>query len=111
MFSGSRRAVEFPTAGTTDRGTPRDMPNIKSAKKRMELSMVARERNRARRSRIRTAIKRVLGSEEAEQAEQRLQEATALLDRASRKRLLHPNTAGRIKSRLARHVQGLRPTT
>jgi small subunit ribosomal protein S20 len=83
------------------------MPNIKSAKKRMELSRTANLRNRAKRSRLRGAIKRVRGAADAGEARERLQEAISLLDRAARTRLMHPNRAARIKSRLAQHVNGM----
>lgn len=83
------------------------MPNIKSAKKRMELSREARERNRAKRSRIRTAVKRVRDATDSETAESLYREAEALLDRAAGRNLIHPNKVARIKSQLARHVQGL----
>ena len=83
------------------------MPNIKSAKKRMELSREARAKNRAERSRIRTAVKRVEAEEDASTAEERLREAVALLDRAATRRLIHPNKVARIKGQLARHVNGL----
>lgn len=84
------------------------MPNIKSAKKRMELSRAANVRNRAKRSRLRTAIKRVRQASEAAEAETRLKEAVSLLDRAARTRLVHPNRAARLKSRLTRHVNALK---
>ena len=80
------------------------MPNIKSAKKRMELSRVANASNRIKRSRIKTAIRRVREAEDAASAQARLKEATALLDRAATTRLYHPNKVARLKSQLARHV-------
>jgi small subunit ribosomal protein S20 len=83
------------------------MPNIKSAKKRMQLSAAAREKNRAERSRIRTAIKRVRAAEGAVDGTARLSEAVALLDRAATRRLYHPNRVARIKSSLTRHVNAL----
>jgi small subunit ribosomal protein S20 len=82
------------------------MPNIKSAKKRMKLSAKARERNRSERARIRTAIKRVRQATAAD-ADERLRDAVALLDRAANRRLVHPNRVARIKSGLTRHVKGL----
>lgn len=85
------------------------MPNIKSATKRMELSRAANLRNRAKRSRLRTAIKRVRLATDPAEARARLSEATALLDRAARSRLVHPNMAARIKSRLAAHIGKLSP--
>ncbi|HET9949566.1 MAG TPA: 30S ribosomal protein S20 [Longimicrobiales bacterium] len=83
------------------------MPNIKSAKRRMKLSAKARVKNRAARSRIRTAVKAVRQAPSPEVAAERLREAVALLDRAATRRLLHPNRVARIKSGLARHVNGL----
>jgi small subunit ribosomal protein S20 len=83
------------------------MPNIKSAKKRMELSAAARLKNRAERSRIRSAIKRVRAAETADDGVARLSEAVALLDRAATRRLYHPNRVARIKSNLSRHVNSL----
>lgn len=83
------------------------MPNIKSAKKRMELSRTARLKNRSERGRLRTAVKRVRAAASAEEGQARLREAVALLDRAADRRLFHPNRVARIKSQLARHVNGL----
>jgi small subunit ribosomal protein S20 len=84
------------------------MPNIKSSKKRMQLSQVAQLRNRATRSRIRTAIKNVRSAESVEAAESRLREAVALLDRAARRRLYHPNKVARAKAQLQVAVNRMR---
>lgn len=83
------------------------MPNIKSAKKRMELSRIANVRNRAKRSRIRTAIRKVKEAEDVAVAQEHLREAVALLDRAATKRIIPPNRAARLKSQLARKVNDL----
>lgn len=83
------------------------MPNIKSAKKRMNLSAAARLANRSERSRIRSAIKSVRTAQNAEEGEARLRTATALLDRAATRRLFHPNRVARVKGQLRRHVNGL----
>lgn len=76
------------------------MPNVKSAEKRMRTSAIRAERNRAKRSRMRTAVKKVRQAADAEQGAAALQEAISLLDRAAAKRLIHPNKAARDKSRL-----------
>ena len=81
------------------------MPNIKSAKKRMELSREARSRNRITRSRIRTAIRRVRQADSHAKADELRRTAVALIDRASTRRVLHPNHAGRFKSQLDRLVR------
>jgi len=77
------------------------MPRIKSAKKRMRQTRSRTTRNRAARSELRTAIKhaRTAGPADAAKA---LTEAQAVIDRAGRKNLIHPNTARRTKSRLAK---------
>lgn len=83
------------------------MPNIKSATKRMELSRAANQRNRARRSELRTALKRVRQAETPDDARDRLRHAVSLLDRAAHTRLIHPNRADRLKGQLARYVDAL----
>ncbi|MYI06191.1 MAG: 30S ribosomal protein S20 [Gemmatimonadetes bacterium] len=81
------------------------MPNIKSARKRMELSRTARSRNREARSRIRTALRRVREASSPDEADEQRRAAVALIDRAARRRVIHPNKAGRIKSQLDRLVR------
>jgi len=49
-------------------------------------------------------IRRVREAESREAAEQALRRAIQLLDRAAGKRLVHPNTASRTKSRLQKLV-------
>ncbi|HEY4671836.1 MAG TPA: 30S ribosomal protein S20 [Gemmatimonadaceae bacterium] len=73
------------------------MPNLASAKKNMRKSRAAAVRNRAQKSALRTALKRASGGS----AEERLA-AVKLLDRASRKGLIHKNAAARHKSRIAK---------
>lgn len=80
------------------------MPNIKSAKKRVEVSERNRQRNVAYKSAIRTAIKKALNADTTETRTTTLQEAYSLLDRAVLKGILHKNTAARYKSRLTLRV-------
>ena len=82
------------------------MPRLKSAKKAMRKTRAANERNRARRSQLRTAIKKVRSAASAKDAQLAYLEAARLLDRAGRKNLVHRNTASRTKSRLAKLVAG-----
>jgi small subunit ribosomal protein S20 len=72
----------------------------------MRKSLAANERNRATRSQLRTAIKKVRSAATAKDAEAAYTEAARLLDRAGRKNLVHKNTANRTKSRLAKFVAG-----
>ena len=80
------------------------MPRIKSAKKALRQSHTHNARNRAQRSALRTALKRVRQAEGAAAAEAYAQ-AVQLLDRAARKGLIHRNNAARHKSRLAAVVK------
>ena len=73
------------------------MPNLASAKKNMRKSRAAAIRNRAQKSALRTALKRAHGGS----AEDKMA-AVRLLDRASRKGLIHRNAAARHKSHLAK---------
>lgn len=82
------------------------MPKIKSAKKRLRQTRARTLHNRTLRSQLRTAIKKVRAASSPADAKSAYAEATKLLDRAGRKHLIHPNTAGRHKSRLARAVRG-----
>ena len=80
------------------------MPNLKSAKKRVRLSRDANERNRAVRSRLRTAVKRVENAKDASTAEVEYRKVQVLLDRAATSRLIHPNAVARMKGNQARKV-------
>jgi small subunit ribosomal protein S20 len=84
------------------------MANIKSAKKQARQNEVARVRNLARTTSIKTAIKKVLMAleegQDASKTQELLKVAQAQLARAKNKRVLHANTASRKISRLAKRV-------
>jgi small subunit ribosomal protein S20 len=77
------------------------VPQIKSAKKAMRQARSRTVRNKAQRSELRTAVKRVRAAATAEAATKAYAVAAKLLDRAARKGLIHRNNAARHKSRLA----------
>lgn len=79
------------------------MPRIKSAKKRLRQSRARTDRNKTQRSQLRTAVKKARTAGAPDAAE--VKAAEKLLDRAGRKRLIHPNTAARQKSRLAKALK------
>jgi len=80
------------------------VPQKKSAKKRERQRQRRTENNKAQRSRIRRAVKRVRTAATREDQVAAFSEAERLLDRGGRKRLIHPNTAKRTKGRLAKLV-------
>ena len=81
------------------------MPKLKSAKKHQATSAKAYTRNRALRSRLRTALKKVRQASDKASAEIALQEAISTVDRTTSKGIIHKNAAARYKSRLSRLVQ------
>ena len=70
----------------------------------MRQSRAHEVRNRAQRSALRTALKRVRAATGAA-ATQAYAVAVRLLDRAARKGLIHRNNAARHKSRLAAYLR------
>lgn len=86
------------------------MANIKSAEKRIRQTAKRTERNIARRSRMRTYVKRVetaIASGDQSAAGEALKLAQAELDRAAQKGVLKRNTAARKVSRLNARVKAL----
>lgn len=84
------------------------MPKIKSAKKALRQARSRTIRNKAQRSTLRTALKRVRAAATADAAAVAFALAARMLDRAARKGLIHKNNAARHKSRLAAMVKKLR---
>ena len=80
------------------------LPNVKSAEKRMRTNAARAARNRQFRSKLRTALKKVRQATSPDTAAAAFREAASLLDRAARKRIVHPNKAARAKSRLSARV-------
>ncbi len=82
------------------------MANTKSAIKRMRQSEKRRLRNRAVRSRVRTAIKNARAALPAggDAARTAVIEAIRIIDKAVTRGVLHRNTAARNKSALARRL-------
>lgn len=83
------------------------MANIKSAKKRILVNRTKAERNKAIKSGVKTAVKKVTAAIDAndkDAAAKALVAATATIDKAATKGVYHKNTASRKVSRLAQAV-------
>ena len=90
------------------------MARIKSAIKNIRQNRRNNVINRARRSRLRTQIKKLrehLEKGEAAAAGGALGATLSLIDRAWRKGTLHRNAAARYKSRLSRRVNALQKSS
>lgn len=87
------------------------MANIKSQIKRNRTNELARQRNKAAKSAIRTEIKKVRVAVEAKdlaKAEEALLKATSLIDKSVSDGVQHKNTASRQKSEIQRLVNSLK---
>lgn len=77
------------------------MANIESQKKRNRQNEVRRVRNKSVKSDLKTAVKK---AQTAESTEDAFRAAQRKIDKAAAKGVLHPKTAARKKSRLAKSV-------
>lgn len=83
------------------------MANIKSAKKRVLVAARNAEKNKAIKTGVKTAVKKVNAAIEAKDknaAAEALTAATAIIDKACSKGVYHKKTASRKVSRLASAV-------
>ena len=79
------------------------MPNIKSAKKRVLVSKMQNEKNRAAKSALKTQLKKFDAALEVggEAAQKAFKATVKAIDRAATQGILHKNTAARKKSQIA----------
>ena len=83
------------------------MPNIKSAKKRVLVIEKKTEQNKAIRSAVKTAMKKVdllIKENKLEEAKASLAEAFKAIDSACQKNIYHANNASNKKAKLAKRV-------
>ncbi|MBP8303740.1 MAG: 30S ribosomal protein S20 [Phycisphaerae bacterium] len=86
------------------------MAHSLSAKKRIRQNAKARATNRARKSRVKTQIKKfetVLAQGDAKKAADEFRMLTKRLDQTAATGLLHKKTVARRKSRMARRLNAL----
>jgi small subunit ribosomal protein S20 len=88
------------------------MANTASARKRIRQTEKRTERNRARKSRMRTFLRKVeqaIASGDKGAAQQAFQAAQPELQRAATKGVVHDNTVARKLSRLSARIKALTP--
>ncbi|MDO4453852.1 MAG: 30S ribosomal protein S20 [Eubacteriales bacterium] len=86
------------------------MANIKSAKKRILVNKTKADRNKAIRSSVKTAMKKVdaaVVANDKEAAKAALVAAISAIDKAATKGVYHKNNAARKVSRLTKAVNGI----
>lgn len=86
------------------------MANIKSAKKRVITSKTKYERNKAIKSSVKTAIKKVeaaVAANDKELAQKELVAATAVIEKAGSKGVYHKNNVANKVSRISKAVASM----
>ena len=83
------------------------MPNSKSAKADVKKSRKRRLRNQSVRSAIKTFVKKTrqtIAGGDLDTAQTLIAATASLVDKAAKRKIIHPNTAARRKSRLAKRM-------
>lgn len=78
------------------------MPVTQSAKKALRRDQRRQSVNQVIKARIRSVIK---AANKNEPNEEKVNQAYSVLDRAAKKKVLHPNTAARYKSAVAKSIK------
>lgn len=86
------------------------MANTKSAEKRAREALASRARNVAHRSKVRSAVRKVVAAiseGKKQEAAAALKAASPIIDAMARKGIIHKNKAARHKSRLASQIKAM----
>ena len=83
------------------------MANHQSSIKRIRQTEKRRVHNKYFAKTTRNAIKQLRDTEDKKKAEKLLPEVTTMLDKLSKKNIIHSNKAGNLKSKLKKHVNQL----
>jgi small subunit ribosomal protein S20 len=83
------------------------MAHHKSAIKRIRQSAKAAARNKAYKSELKTALKKVRTASSKQEGQKLYQETSSLLDKLAGKGIIHKNNASNHKSKLAKVVSKL----
>ena len=83
------------------------MANHKSALKRVRSNQKKRDLNRYQHKTARNAIRDLRALENKEEASAKLPSVFSMIDKLSKKNIIHANKAANLKSRLTLHVNAL----
>ena len=79
-----------------------------SAQKHARKSAKRREFYRGKRQALKSALKNLAAAKSKNEAQKLLPEVQSLVDKSAKRRMIHPKTASRIKSKLAREAADLK---
>jgi small subunit ribosomal protein S20 len=83
------------------------MANHKSALKRIRANETKRLRNRFQHKTTRTFMRKLRESKELTAATELFKTVSSMLDKLAKRNVIHKNKASNLKSKLAKHVNGL----
>lgn len=78
-----------------------------SAKKRIRQNESKRVNNKYYARTARSAVKKLRGTTDKEAATEQYSEVISMLDKLAKNNVIHKNKASNLKSKLAKHVNGL----
>lgn len=84
------------------------MANHKSSVKRIRSNNAKRLTNRYQAKSSRTVLKNIRDEKDKTKATAELPKVVAMLDKLAKKNVIHKNKAANLKSKLAKHVAGLK---
>lgn len=84
------------------------MANHKSSVKRIRTNDAKRTTNRYQAKTARTALKDIRSEKDKKAASAKLPKVVAMLDKLAKKNVIHKNKAANLKSKLTKHVSGLK---
>ncbi len=83
------------------------MANHKSALKRIRQNEKRRVHNRYYAKTVRNAVKKFRSTTDKNEAVEQLPKLYAMIDKLAKKKIIHKNKAGNLKSKIAKHVSKL----
>lgn len=84
------------------------MANHKSSVKRIRSNDAKRVTNRYQAKSTRTVLKDIRSESDKKAASAKLPKVVAMLDKLAKKNVIHKNKAANLKSKLTKHVAGLK---
>ena len=83
------------------------MPQHKQFEKAIKVNEKARQRNKAKKSRVASVVKKIQSAETKEEALTVFKDVVSVIDSAARKGVMKKNTAARKKSRLSKSIAAM----
>jgi len=83
------------------------MPNHKSAEKRVRQAEKRKLHNKYYAKTMRNAVKKLRNTTDKNEAEKKLPEVIAMIDKIAKMNVIHKNKAANLKSKLTKHVKSL----